>query len=303
MEKTTVRAGGPPEKERSILSFELQKDAAERLLIAAHRGVSGGNIPCNTIAAYEIALAQGADIIEVDVAKSADGTLWILHGDAAQARPGEPVPEGERSLGRMRDAEIRELRCLNADGRPTQYPLCTFDEVLDRFKGRCYINVDKFWEAPEKVAAAVRAHGMTDQIIVKAWPEPENLDMVEAFAPDVCFFPILLEEPGTVHEELLKRKLRYVGCEVFFRDDMAGAASEDFIAGLHADGKLVWVNALVTNHLKQIAGGHSDDTSLTVSPDAGWGWLADRGFDVIQTDWLLPMSLYLEKTGRRYRKR
>ena len=32
----------------------LSEAAAERRLIVAHRGVSGGNIPCNTLAAYQI---------------------------------------------------------------------------------------------------------------------------------------------------------------------------------------------------------------------------------------------------------
>ncbi|NMA64834.1 MAG: hypothetical protein GX957_01155 [Clostridiaceae bacterium] len=41
--------------------------------IAAHRGSCGGNIPPNTIAACEAAIAQGADILEVDVARSSDG--------------------------------------------------------------------------------------------------------------------------------------------------------------------------------------------------------------------------------------
>ena len=49
----------------------LSEAAAERRLIVAHRGVSGGNIPCNTLAAYEIALRQGADMIEIDVEMSA----------------------------------------------------------------------------------------------------------------------------------------------------------------------------------------------------------------------------------------
>ena len=30
-----------------------------------------------------------------------------------------------------------------------------------------------------------------------------------------------------------------------------------------------------------------------------WGWLADRGFDFIQTDWLRDCADFLERTGRR----
>ena len=44
--------------ERSI--FE-NRAALGRPFLAAHRGGGGANIPCNTLAAYKIALDQGAD--------------------------------------------------------------------------------------------------------------------------------------------------------------------------------------------------------------------------------------------------
>ena len=61
------------------MQFDLRAYAREKRLIVAHRGVSGGNIPCNTLAAYEIALKQGADMIEIDVDMTADGKLFIFH--------------------------------------------------------------------------------------------------------------------------------------------------------------------------------------------------------------------------------
>ncbi|HOO25943.1 MAG TPA: hypothetical protein PKW24_04980 [Clostridiales bacterium] len=33
------------------------------------------------------------------------------------------------------------------------------------------------------------------------------------------------------------------------------------------------------------------------NPDAGWGQLARRGFNIIQTDWVLPMRMYLIEKG------
>ena len=42
-------------------------------------GVCGGNIPGNTLEAFEAALAQGAGVIELDVSQSADGELFVFH--------------------------------------------------------------------------------------------------------------------------------------------------------------------------------------------------------------------------------
>ena len=58
---------------------QIREKAKKHILIAAHRGTAGGNLPCNTLAAYEAALRQGADIVELDVSRSADGELFVFH--------------------------------------------------------------------------------------------------------------------------------------------------------------------------------------------------------------------------------
>lgn len=42
------------------MNFDLKRDAFARTLITAHRGVWGGNIPCNTLDAFEVALGPRA---------------------------------------------------------------------------------------------------------------------------------------------------------------------------------------------------------------------------------------------------
>lgn len=49
-----------------------------KVLVAAHRGASG-EAPENTLAAFEAAIAGGADMIEVDVRISADGVAFASH--------------------------------------------------------------------------------------------------------------------------------------------------------------------------------------------------------------------------------
>ena len=57
----------------------ITEKAKENIIIVAHRGACGGNIPCNTMASYEIALKQGADMIEADVSVSGYGKLYLFH--------------------------------------------------------------------------------------------------------------------------------------------------------------------------------------------------------------------------------
>ena len=80
---------------------------------------------------------------------------------------------------------------------------------------------------------------------------------------------------------------------------LSDADYDEFIEKIHTDGKLLWVNSIIFNHRQQLAGGHSDDTALSGDMEKGWGWLADRGFDVIQTDYTYQCNDYLIKNGRR----
>ena len=99
----------------------------------------------------------------------------------------------------------------------------------------------------------------------------------------------------------MKSGINYIGAEVLFKNDDSYLASEEFINMMHKDGKLVWVKAIIYDHQEQLAGGHSDDSALTVSEDYGWGWLADKGFDFIQTDWTMMLIEYLKKNNKYYR--
>ena len=48
---------------------------------------------------------------------------------------------------------------------------------------------------------------------------------------------------------------------------------------------------------------NSDDTALCTDMDLGWGWLAKRGYDFIQTDRTGMLAEYLEKNNLRCKKK
>ena len=267
--------------------------AKERILIAAHRGTAGGNIPCNTLASYEIALRQGADIVEIDVAVSADRKLFVFHPGMEPAHlciPGR--------LANLPAGIIEQLKLTNQDNVPTMDKIATLDEVLDLIKGRAYVNIDKFWTAMPEITECVRRHGMQNDVIVKTSADPKWFDMVEEIAPELPYMPIVKKE-DKVTEALLKRKINLVGAEVIFTTEEDQTASPEYIEWMHKNGLLLWVNAIIYNYKDQLSAGHSDDVAMVSDPDYGWGWLVDRGYDIIQTDWALPLRLYLDEAGKR----
>lgn len=275
------------------MHFDLQHDALSRTLITAHRGVWGGNIPGNTLAAFEIALRQGADMIELDVSNSIDGELFIFH-------PGmEPVfLHMDKRLSDIPASEIRKLSFLNADATPTQFGVNTFDEALEALKGRCYINVDKFWNNVDPIVRAIRRHNMMDQILVKTGPNEEVYRYLEENAPDVNYM-VILRDHDDQSEQLLRRGLHYVGAEVLFQTEDSEFATEAYVERMHRAGLLVWANAIVYNHKAVLTAGHNDDISVVGRMDEGWGWLLDKGYDIIQTDWPLMLKNYMNQRAAR----
>ena len=95
-----------------------------------------------------------------------------------------------------------------------------------------------------------------------------------------------------------------IPCNTFASYEIALKQGADVIetdVEMSADGKLVWVNSIIYNYRDQLSGGHSDDTALCSDMDDGWGWLARRGFDFIQTDWTSMLHTYLKENGLLYR--
>ena len=86
--------------------------------------------------------------------------------------------------------------------------------------------------------------------------------------------------------------LKGSGCDRGFNE------SKDFIERMHKDGEIIWANAIVYNYQEVLSAGHNDDISMYEDPEKGWGWLADRGFDLIQTDFVYQCRVFLEETNR-----
>ena len=255
--------------------------------LAAHRGVCGANVPCNSIAAYKIALDQGADVVEIDVSKSKDGEYFVFHPWM------EPQFLRSKYLWELTADEIKELRLLNQDGVVTSYGVPTLEEVLYLLKDKVYINVDKFWTDVEGISKIIRKCGVEKQVIVKTHIEEKSLDEVEKFAPDFMFVPMCWHEDN-VTEKLKGRNINQIGIEILFDKDTDPCISDEYIAKMHSEKKLIWVNSIIYNEAEVINGGHSDDYSLHTSANGGWGWLIDKNVDFIQTDWLLMLKSYIK---------
>jgi glycerophosphoryl diester phosphodiesterase len=140
----------------------------------AHRGASAER-PENTPSAFELAISQGADVVECDVRSTSDGGLLILH-DAE-------VDRTTSGSGALRQMSVEAARALDAgDGQP----LPTLDEVLELARGRVRVNVDiKEADIVAPTVQAVRDTEMLESVtFISFLPEVwEQLDRITPESP------------------------------------------------------------------------------------------------------------------------
>src|SRR3954452_2723248 len=75
--------------------------------IVAHRGAWHG-APENSLASIEKAIAVGADIVEIDVRKSADGELFLMHDDTLLRMAGIDRDAETSCMSELQPLSLRE---------------------------------------------------------------------------------------------------------------------------------------------------------------------------------------------------
>ena len=102
-------------------------------------------------------------------------------------------------------------------------------------------------------------------------------------------------EEDTASEKIEQMNIHYVGAELVFDREDAPIVQDSYLEMMHKKNRLLWANSLVYSSRVPLAAGHSDDLSLMEDPDKGWGWLVEKGFDIIQTDWTSHLVHYLRE--------
>ncbi len=109
-----------------------------RILNIAHRGASA-DAPENTLAAVRRAVLDGADLVEVDLQRTRDGALVLLHDTTLLRTTDAATRFPARAPWRVGDFTLEELRRLDAGGWWSSLHagerLPTLDELHDELRG------------------------------------------------------------------------------------------------------------------------------------------------------------------------
>lgn len=276
-------------QDRSALIRSRLLDPDDRtVLVAAHRGV-WSDAPENSLEAIEAAVELGVDIVELDVRRTLDGTLVLMH-DPTLGR----TTDGLGFVALRTYGYIRRLK-LKKDGKVVEDShVPTLEEALLIAKGRIMVNIDKGFSYFRQIVGIAERTGTLDQIIFKdSCNATEAAKVMGDYKDKVIFMPVISlkngDGPALVHTFSLKMnapvyELKYgheeVGYPLTVKYLLSGKAR-------------LWYNTLWPS----LCGGY-DDASSASDPDSGYGFLIDRaGCSVIQTDRSAFLLEYLRSRG------
>jgi glycerophosphoryl diester phosphodiesterase len=154
-------------------------------LILAHRGASA-HAPENTLAAFTLAMEQGADGIELDVKLTADGQVVVIHDATVDRTTGVQ--------GRVKDLTLDELRSLEAGTFFSEKfkgeKIPTLEEVFDAVGKHAFINVELTnYNSPrdhlvEMVCMLVKKFGVQKSVLFSSF-FASNLGRARSYLPEV----------------------------------------------------------------------------------------------------------------------
>ncbi|TPN35390.1 glycerophosphodiester phosphodiesterase family protein [Mesorhizobium sp. B1-1-6] len=290
---------------RQILDrFEHANQWRDHVMVAAHRAGSmqtGKRLYAeNSLAAVEGSIAIGAEIVEVDIRRSKDGEFVVMHDswlDRTTTCKGEVV--------KYTLAELESCRLvIEGTGAVTDETVSTLREMLLATRDKILINLDNKLEVGDLagMVAVARDLGMADQVIVKEnlWSQTRIATVkaaMEAVGSGFQFMPIIADDAvhdagfvATVDHAFAPRAIELInwraGAETLTETGGALFSTRMRAAAVRGDWH-IWADtyAIVNKPGGFLAGGRGDELAVQASlPREAWGFWADRGATIIQTD-------------------
>lgn len=277
----------------------LRRDVPEGyVFVAAHRA-DWKYAPENSLQALQNALFFGADIIETDVRQTRDGHFVMMH-DATVDR----MTNGTGRIADMTLEEVRRLRLRTNWGQSTQMPVATLEEYIEEARGRAHLYLDKAGIDPpgteegttvRALLDVLRRHGVLQEtMFVLDWPYEKARRIFGTALDSVIYCPVVEDRiPNlAIYVDEYVRELHPVA----FQFRMASLEGESYrlLPRVLNAGSRAFVASTWPNH----TAGHDDLVSIFQRPSQGWGWLIDRGFTILETNFPKDLLQYLQSERR-----
>lgn len=271
---TSATAAPQPDHDR-LMAMLLDHGPDAPLMIAAHRA-QWREYPENSLAAIDAAIEDGAEVIELDVMRTKDGHLVLMHDTTVNR-----TTNGSGAVADLTLEQIRELRLKEGLGG-SQAPLTghrvpTLDEAMELVRDRALVNLDKGWSIREDIYDVLEETDTVDHGLFKSGAGVSEVDEFLAAHPDALYMHIIGDgNAGSVGDFTVRQPVAY---EVVFDDEDDPQAQPAVLDEIQESSR-VWANAMWDS----LAAGMTDEASLR-DEDLGWAPLVDEyDASMIQTD-------------------
>jgi glycerophosphoryl diester phosphodiesterase len=266
---------------------QLQNPNDKSIMVIAHRG-DWRNAPENSIKAIENAITMGVDIVEIDVQKTKDGQLIIMHD--------ETVDRTTNAKGFIKDYTLDSLKMLflkNGLGRVTKHKIPTLEEALIAVKGKVLVNLDKAYDHLREAYPILMKTGTTKQAIFKSYflTASKVAAQYGKLLDSILFMPLInIDNSSSSMDQIhdFQTTIKPIAFELNFKE--AKSMLPENAETIKKAGSKVWINSLWASQ----NGGHDDDLAVDdQQPEHAWGWIIKQGANMIQTDRPKDLLTYL----------
>lgn len=270
------------------IRHKLLKRDTTSVLVVAHRG-DWRDFPENSMEAVESAIKMGVDIVEIDIQRTRDGVLVLMHDKTI-----DRTTTGKGLVSELTIDSLQRIFLRNGCAIRTKYRVPTLEEVLKRVKGRVMVNLDKAEPYLPEVYELLERTNTTDHVIIKGTkPAKEIKTLYASYLKKLLYMPIISLDKTDAEESIkaFNKELSPVAFELTFRtpDNPLPYKVKKQLRGK----ALIWYNTLWDT----LSGGHDDDTALN-NPDKVYGYLIDTlKANIIQTDRPRLLLDYLKNRG------
>ena len=277
-----------PTRVDSIVS-RLEDPDTRSVIVVAHRGDWRHSVE-NSLQAVQNAIDMQVDVVEIDVRKTADGRLILMH-DATIDR----TTNGRGEVASLTFDSIRRCRLKAPDGTLTDLLVPTLDEVFELGRDRILFNIDKGFDIFDDVFFLADSLGVARQVLMKGTQPTDRVqEALGKYLDRIVYMPIVhLDKEGALEAIAdFQETIRPAAYELLYGNDTTRVPleAEKMLAGR----ALIWYNTM----WKGMAGSRYDDRAET-EPDSVYGVLIDSlGARIIQTDRPGPLIRYLEARGQ-----
>ena len=161
----TPRETGPGAQQTAVA--QLLDCAREEgiTLISAHRGGAGPGLPENSLAAIRHAAERGAAFAEIDLSRSADGAIVLMHDDTL-----DRTTTGSGRVSSMYLNDLRRFQLRDPQGNATDEPIPTLDEAFAvALDAGIFLQLDLKNIAPDTAARVASDVGQAGRTLIIAY--------------------------------------------------------------------------------------------------------------------------------------